>query len=55
MSFQRAADLKKEARIYELLGGSLAELDRLAEAENAFVEASTLAQLTRRWLLILVQ
>lgn len=43
LSFQRGVELKKEARIYELLGGSLAELDRLAEAENAFVEASTLA------------
>jgi Flp pilus assembly protein TadD len=43
LSFQRAAKLKKEARTFELLGGSLAELERLAEAESVFREASTLA------------
>jgi Flp pilus assembly protein TadD/nucleoside phosphorylase len=43
LSFQRAAELEKEARTYELLGGSLAELERLAEAEKAFREACTLA------------
>lgn len=43
LSFQRAAELKKEARTYELLGGSLTDLERLAEAEKAFREACTLA------------
>lgn len=43
LSLQRAAELKKEARTYELLGGSLAELERLADAEEAFREACELA------------
>lgn len=43
LSFQRAADLKKEARTYELLGGSLADLGRFEEAEQAFREAVTIA------------
>lgn len=43
LSLQKAADLKKEARTYELLGGSFADLGRFEEAENAFREAVRLA------------
>jgi Flp pilus assembly protein TadD len=43
LSFQRAAEIKKQARAYELLGASLAEMERLAEAEKAFQEACALA------------